>query len=871
MRLHFQIEYRTVWGESLVLRIGDRRYAMHYAADGLWQVEIAAEEGATLRYGYEVEVDGRRTRREWRPHTLRLPAGVHSLFVRDGWSERGDDAPFYTSAFTRGIFARKPSCGSDTPSATENDAASEGALCLRVSLPTIRPDEVLALAGSGTALGDWQRILPFDDREFPLWSRTLPADAPFEYKLLVADRQTLRPLRWEEGGNRRREALPEGTGAVEALVPRFAACDWRGAGTAVPVFSLRSEEDFGSGEFADLKLLADWAAATGQSILQLLPINDTTMSGTWEDSYPYNANSAFALHPQYIRLTEAGVEPDAAYRRLQAELNALPQIDYERVNRAKNELLRRAFARHGARTAAESDYRAFVEANRAWLIPYALFRTLRDEFGTADFAQWGAMAHYDAARAEEYGRRHADEIAFHCYVQYHLHRQLSEACRYARSRGIVLKGDLPIGISRTSCDAWLSPHLFHMDSQAGAPPDAFSATGQNWGFPTYDWERMAADDYAWWRARLAKMADYFDAYRIDHLLGFFRIWEIPLHAVHGLAGCFNPALPYSAEELLEAGFDLTEERYTTPVADDRRLADLFGADAGYVRATCFAADGRPLPDCDTQRKAAACFAGDDERSTRIRSGLFTLLDDVLFLEDPRRKGFFHPRIGGRDTACYAALDPQRRAAFDRLHDDFFYRRHNEFWKASALRKLPALLDATGMLACGEDLGMIPACVPETMHCLKLLSLEIQRMPKLFGETFADPQRYPRLSVATTSTHDMTPLRAWWEEDRALTQRYYEEVLGETGEAPRSCPPDLCRRLGEAHLASPALFTSLPVQDGLAVDGELRYARPEEERINVPAIPRYLWRYRLHLPLERLLQASAFNERLREAVIRQGRG
>ena len=314
-----------------------------------------------------------------------------------------------------------------------------------------------------------------------------------------------------------------------------------------------------------------------------------------------------------------------------------------------------------------------------------------------------------------------------------------------------------------------------MDSQAGAPPDAFSAAGQNWGFPTYDWERMSRDDYAWWRARLRKMSEYFDAYRIDHILGFFRIWEIPVDAVHGLLGHFNPAMPYPAEELRGMGFDLAEGRYTTPPTDGWILERLFGELAGEVR-TKYLRNGHLLPVCATQRRVQQLFPGDDERSKRLRDGFLALLDDVLFVEDPYRKGHYHPRIAAQSTFSFQLLSPQQQEAFNRLHDDFFYRRHDRFWQESALRKLPMLLRATDMLACGEDLGMIPDCVPETMRALKILSLEIQRMPKSLSETFADPAHYPYLSVCTTSTHDMNPLRAWWEEDRSVTDRFYHEVL-----------------------------------------------------------------------------------------------
>lgn len=594
---------------------------------------------------------------------------------------------------------------------------------------------------------------------------------------------------------------------------------WKAAGTAIPVFSLRSESGFGTGEFNDLKLLADWAAMTGQKVIQILPVNDTTMTGTWEDSYPYNANSSFALHPQFIHLPDAGVETDDEYCRIKAELNALPEIDYEKVNNEKRRLLRKAYATSGAKTARTKAYRSFVEANSEWLLPYAAYCTLRDEFGTAEFGMWKRHADgkdedysvYDREMIGNYIKSRKNEIGYHCFVQYHLHLQLSEARDYARRKGVVFKGDLPIGVSRTSADAWVNRSLFNMDSQAGAPPDAFSADGQNWGLPTYNWEEMSKDGYAWWRARLKKMSEYFDVFRIDHLLGFFRIWEIPVGEKSGLMGHFNPALPYSTEELSAMGFDM--------------------------------------------RISGAGSSGNM---------------DVLFIEDPHRKGWWHPRIAAHSTTAYAALDDTMKQTFNRLYDDFFYHRHNAFWKESAMRKLSALLSATGMLACGEDLGMIPACVSEVMDEYMILSLEIQRMSKNPDREFADPADYPYYSVCTTSTHDMNPLRAWWEEDRKVTGNYWHDVMHRDGEAPRSCEPWICREIIRKHLESSSMLTILPLQDWLSIDGELRFPDPSRERINIPVFPRYYWRYRMHLTIENLISQDKFNSELRKMIEDSGR-
>ena len=799
MKLNVSIEYRTNWGEEIVLCLGGKRYPLAYTSEGLWEgtvARVALEK--TAEYGYEVVRDGQTVRTEWKKHILVLPEGAEpkTLTVYDRWIDRPEDSPFYSSAFTNAIFGR--------PAEKAKKAPKGANALIKVAAPALRPNEVLALAGSGKALKDWNKVVPFDGTQFPVWSLALDVTEPFAYKILIADKETLAPVAWEDGENRWFAALPQKDEfVVEAdLEVRFGGRNWKGAGTAIPVFSLRSEDDFGVGEFYDLKKMVDWAAATGQSILQLLPINDTTMLHTWEDSYPYNPNSTFALHPQFLNLPAAGVKVDEEFKALQAELNALENIDYERVNNTKLELLHKAFDKTFKKLSTTKGYQAFVEKNAHWLLPYAAFCVLRDLNGTPDFSQWKGYAKYNKKKVAAFCEEHKAEVDFWCFVQYHLDLQLSEVCKYAHSKGVIFKGDLPIGISRTSVDAWLYPELFHMNSQAGAPPDAFSADGQNWGFPTYNWEKMAEDDYAWWKSRLAKMSEYFDAFRIDHILGFFRIWEIPLWTKSGLNGYFNPALPFPADELSSQGFDVKNED--------------------------------------------------------------------LFIEDPRKTGHYHPKIGAKSTQGYMWLDAYRRAAFDRLYEDFFYRRNNEFWKDKAMQKLPALLDSTGMLACGEDLGMIPATVPQVMADLRILSLEIQRMPKSVEETFAHPANYPYLSVCTTSTHDMNPVRAWWEEDRQVTDQFWQMILGNTGEAPYYCEPWICRQILDQHLWSPAMLTVLPLQDWLSMDGALRRVNPQDERINVPANSRHYWRYRMHLTVEQLQAATEFNETLSGMIAASGR-
>ncbi len=894
MKITFEIYYHTRWGESLHLT-GDidalgggeesKAVVMDYRGDDKWSYTLdvpASVKGFT--YGYRVKSESG-VRREWgSPRRFVSGKGIKSYRLIDHWRDFPVNQPFYSSAFTQGIFLRQHAQPCET-------RFTAGTLTFKVFAPQIKPNEQLLMVGGCPALGDWDvsKAPQLCDADFPEWHITLDASQlqfPFEYKFVVVRYCEREVVAWEPGFNRYtpvedRPGKGEAT-VVSGLVLNTPDLRWRGAGTAIPVFSLRTAYGFGTGEFIDLKYMVDWALRTGQSFIQLLPVNDTTMTGTWRDSYPYNANSTFALHPQYLRLSEVGVLSDPAeqarFDQLQQELNALPDVDYERVTHAKMEYLRLLFEEMGESTLASEGFKTFFRENEFWLQPYAAYCSLRDRFGTADFKDWPEHAVYNPEAIADYCAVWSPwykSVALHYFIQYHLHVQLSEVKEYAHRAGVVLKGDIPIGISRTSVDAWVNPHLFHMNGQAGAPPDDFSIEGQNWGFPTYNWEVMAQDGYAWWRARMRKMADYFDAYRIDHILGFFRIWQIPLESVHGLLGFFNPALPYSPDEIARYGFAFDPARQARPYICDWFLGELFGDYTDEVKSHYLVYEGddrwRLSDEVDTQRKVMNRFAdATDGMELAIREGLMKLLDEVLFIEDPEKRGHYHPRISAQYTHVYRSLDDYQKNLYNRLYDDFFYVRHNDFWKEEAMRKLPVLIASTDMLVCGEDLGMIPLCVPEVMEHLQILSLEIQRMPKEFGVEFGNTWNYPYRSVCTTSTHDMSGIRAWWEEDRERTQHFYNNVLGEEGEAPFFCEPWICEKIVKQHLQAPSMLTILPLQDWLSIDGRLRRDNPQVERINIPANSRHYWRYRMHLTIEQLLDEGVFNSHLKEMIEQSGR-
>ena len=893
MKVRFHINYHTSWGESVYICGGipqlggyDPREAleMHLASPDAWEINLdLPDTTGEFDYFFVVKAPDKAWRFEWgQPHRFVPGDGISLYNIFDSWQDMPRDKPYYSSAFVDGMLARHER--------DEALPALPGTICLKIWAPMISPDEVLAVAGAPEVLGAWNphKALVLNDAHYPLWECNIPLDAvkePFDYKFVILGKEKNHDVRgWEDASNRIfgiKPSSPAERIVIDGL--RFANPNrnWKGAGTAIPVFSIRTDEDFGVGDFEDIKQMVDWCAETGQKVLQLLPVNDTTKSYTWVDSYPYSANSTFALHPMYMRLEKAGVLKDEKrmehFRTLAHHLNELSEIDYEAVNNAKNEYLHELFTQDWQKTAASGEFKKFVEENEYWLRPYAAWCALRDEYHTPDNTLWGEYAQYDDNAVEEFIKSHREKIDFFYFVQYHLDRQLREVRDYAHEHGVVLKGDIPIGIGRHSVDAWQSPHLFNMDCSAGAPPDDFSVLGQNWGFPTYNWDVMAADGFQWWKTRFRKMSDYFDAYRIDHILGFFRIWQIPLDALHGLLGYFNPAMPFSPEELRHNyDFWIDPEIQAKPLILEWMLTDFFGEYTEEAKEMYLDHIGegryRLKEFVDTQVKVKKYFdqLEKNDRNERISNALMGLIDDVLFIEDPYQKGHYHPRISAQFTYQFRNLTDYEKWCFNRLYNDFFYHRHNDFWYGKAMWKLPPLLDATGMLACGEDLGMIPDCVPAVMHQLEILSLEIQRMPKDPKSEFGDTWHYPYFSVCTSSTHDMGGIRAWWESDPAQSQRFFNNVLHEFGQAPYFAEPWICDKILWLQLASPSMLCIIPLQDWLSADGEIRRENPNEEQINVPANPTHYWRYRMHMTVADLRGQRTFNEALRDKIYQSGR-
>ncbi|MDP8263225.1 MAG: 4-alpha-glucanotransferase [Candidatus Ancaeobacter aquaticus] len=926
IKMRFTCTCHTVWGEQVFLvgshpELGSwdikKANAMTYFPGDEWKTEVmlSKEHSKLFEYKYIIRRDNGTVR--WEASNNRVFVSgkeisvvlrnMHYIDMRDSWRDVSDtENIMLTSAFTDVLYKRhnQQRVSHIRQKGDERGGTPLPAIVVRLQVvaPRVDNDHSIYVVGSVPALGSWdpKKALPLHAEHYPLWVVDVVLgneDIPFSYKYIIKDKKG-KVLVYEEGSDNRVLSsiyFIHGLGEKESrqsLVSlhedskRYIVVtnnnfrhkkNWRGAGVAVPVFSLRTKNSFGVGEFLDIKLLVDWVSQSGMKLVQLLPVNDTSVNMNWWDSYPYSGLSVFALHPLYLRIQSIGTlssAMSAEIKKHQKILNENDHVHYEEVISLKLRYAREIFIKEKNKCLQSAGFKKFYRENSYWLEPYAAFCYLRDLQGTSDYNTWGdhsrinekQVTALNAPRFKEY-----DKVAFYYFVQYHLHVQFLEASQYAQRKRVVLKGDIPIGINKCSDSCWTNPSLFNLKQNAGAPPDPFSDIGQNWGFPTYNWYEMAYQNYIWWRWRFTLMSNYFQMIRLDHVLGFFRIWEIPHDAVTGIMGHFNPAIPLFREELEAKGiWDFN--RLCQPYITTELLRQLFGEDTDRVKAeyleteknNCF----RLKPEYNSQKKIVNHITASDDipvdlkdKKEKLREGLFALVTNIILFKDQDKDGF-HPRINMMNTYSYNCLDVWLKNILQELYMDYFYHRQEEFWREQAMIKLPIIKDASRMLIAGEDLGMIPNCVPSVMRELNILGLCIQRMPQESDRMFGYPHEYGYLTVCTTSSHDMSTIRAWWEENRKTTQKYYNEILGHHGEAPLYCESWISQDIIVRHLESPSMWAIFPIQDILAMSQELRYpGDPKAEQINNPANPHHYWKYRMHISLEKLIAKKNFSKEL----------
>ncbi len=882
MKLYFNVGYRANAGENLQLIIDEdgnaaQTHAMFYTEDGYWKCEVDYF-SKLVSYHYQLIDDKNNIlRQEFVSHQLSFPHNYKEFLIFDQWNSKN----FPENYLNNKILYNK--LNQFVPG--KLTVLKKHSHLFRIEAPLYHPDWEIVLLGNVVSLGNWDdnKAVHLSQTDLGIWevSVDISENHLVQYKYAIFDKTAGKVIDIESGDNR--SAVPNLQKDVLQISAdhyfRFKSYQmYHDAGVAVPVFSLRSEESFGVGEFSDLKKLADWANKTSLGIIQILPINDTTANYSWTDSYPYAAVSVYALHPQYISIKNLDFKLPKdlveEYQSAKSELNSLDLIDYEKMISSKWKYLKAIFNSERENIYKDKIFKKFIKENEKWLLPYSAFCVLRDKYKTPDFNSWkthkkyiaGKIAPFFSSKSKDY-----DNSMLHAWVQFQLHKQLKDAVDYLHHTSVSLKGDLPIGIYRYSVEAWTEPELFGMDFQAGAPPDQFTEIGQNWEFPTYDWEAMKADGYQWWKNRFKALEQYFDAMRIDHILGFFRIWRMPVSAVQGILGYFYPAVPIVYEEFKARHIPFHFDRYCKPYINDLILWNYFGEQSS--QALDFLNNNQDgtysfKEEFDTQRKISDYFK--KKPGGIIEEQLIALCANVLFLTEERDgETVYHPRFDAFKTASYQYLSDWEKKAIYELYQDYFFKRQDYLWKEKAMEKLPVILNATKMLICGEDLGMVPDCVPDVMDELAIVALKVQRMPSE-QIPFYNPKNVNYMNVVTASSHDSSTLRQWWKENHHLTQQYYNQQLVQYGKAPENLEPHLAEIIIKQHLYNDAMLAIFPLQEFLATEEQLTNPNMDNERINNPAVFPHYWRYRMHVNVENLIESTTFNQKISDWLNDSGR-
>lgn len=634
---------------------------------------------------------------------------------------------------------------------------------------------------------------------------------------------------------------------------RYAAAGTRLFGMAIPLASIRTRDGWRVGEYPDLVSFATMCTKAGAGLVQILPVNDTG-----SQSSPYSALSAFALHPLYIRvadLPEARRAPKAVseLKRFAAQAKPGERFPYEACLVSKLSALRAVYDASREGIAADPELRSFIDGN-PWVKAYSVFKRLKASHGERSWRQWPGNRDPSDADIERLWNESgaADEQLFHAWVQMRAAAQFSAAARELARLGVVLLGDIPILINDDSADVWSRRSYFDASMRAGAPPDMYSATGQNWGFPIWDWDAMAKDGYAFWKARIKAADSYYSAYRIDHVLGFFRIWALGDREETGSLGRFMPGPLLTDAELSAAGFHPDRIRWLAephiPGAELRAAcATTDEADA----AAALVLDRIGLEDLFLFKRTIRGEA--DITALGLGASVTSFLksrwtDRALLSVEP---GTYAPAWLYRQSRAWASLSDTERGAFAGLVEAASDEAERG-WEVRGRALLSMLQSASAMLPCAEDLGAVPDCVPRVLEELGIPGLRVPRWMRLWdqpGQPFKALSTYGELSVCTPSVHDTSTLRDWWEHEdghEPFARAYCPELQPIPDRLDAVATLNVLRALAKA----PSMLYVVPMQDALDTSPRFMSDDARADRINIPgSVDGFNWTWRMRPALE----------------------
>lgn len=666
-------------------------------------------------------------------------------------------------------------------------------------------------------------------------------------------------------------------------------------GVAVPLGALYTKDNPVIGEFPDLKPFADYCQAAGISIIQLLPVNDT---GT--QSSPYSGLSAFALHPIYIRLKDVpGFDElykndekfKKAYDVFVANQKYTLRYNYDAILNTKTALLKMLYdsTDEGKTGDAGEALSKWIKAN-SWVKDYAVYKNLKWNYMQASWKSW---LESDRNKTKEEisalwnKKAFKKEHLFYAWTQMVADAQFRDAVDYVKAAGLMLKGDMPILMNEDSCDAWAYPEVFNQELRAGAPADGDNPNGQNWGFPTYNWKNLKDDDYSWWKARLTNASKYYDAYRLDHILGFFRIWAIPEADLNALNGHTEPYAFIKRSELYDLGFNddrirwLSQPHIPTGVIEDIT----WNHDKAHqiLAIFCDKIDGEELWRFSPALKGNKAIEEADltelcapEAIGRVKKVLEDYWSNRTLIEIAKNK--FVPLWTYGKSTSWGTLNDQEKGAllncFNELNE-----KNEKLWKKQADEIFAAITKSVKMIPCGEDLGVNIECVPKTMDAHKILGLRVVRWCRKWsepGQPYVPFSEYTPLSVTTTSVHDSSTVRQWWDEEKDSVRAFVsanpeafgikENELMDMTQAISAQPfnAQVAQSILKASAAAASVWFIPPLQDFLYMDEKLWLDKAADERINVPGtVTEFNWTYRLPVSLEELSENAELTGKIKK--------
>ncbi len=630
-------------------------------------------------------------------------------------------------------------------------------------------------------------------------------------------------------------------------------------GAAVPLSALYTDKSAGIGEYSDLTAFGSWCKKAGIDLIQILPVNDT---GT--NPSPYSAISGYALHPIFLRLDEIPGSRQFAQEieTLRDRYRSEDRVKFQDILSGKLALLRQIFDQDPEAIINGEDIRKWAREN-PWIETYAVFRSLKTYYDEQSWNSWPTMRDPRREDIEAYHKDNPKEIGYYIWLQYHCERQLRRAARALEEMGIALKGDLPILMQEDSADVWFHRENFIMRLRAGAPPDMYSSTGQNWGFPIYNWETIEADEFNWWKGRLKQAAKFYHAYRIDHVLGFFRIWAIPEYESAGSMGYFLPSVFITAEDLKQAGF--SEERITwlsEPHIPTEEIKEALGDSADQVFPHLRRVGSEELFRIDPQiRGSRAIEALDISDEAKAALNRWNRNRALIKIETDT----YAPAWLFSDSGSYQSLSEEEKNRFK----DLVHTKGEEselLWEKTGRHLLSFMEEETEMLICAEDLGVVPQCVPKVLEELGILGLKICFWTRDYDNPeapFISPRKYPHVSVAMLSAHDTVTMRQWWEEQAdestktAFAKAFFENTESKIADR-TAYSPDLALLVNSAFLQAGSRLCVFQIQELFSLTDTYRSTDPGSERINVPGtVTPENWSYRIPVPLEELAEDEYF--------------